>query len=237
MPQFLFSAYGASCLQWDTVCSVSLLSPHNSTGGSLQFLLKDCCFVQSFSVLFKTNQTVGFYSFRNKYAAFWDLKTHYAAALQGLYLLLLLEKIILVHDVGLGTQPKSPRPWISGESQVQWGLFLGLKQRAPRWPDMQVLFWIRHSWYVHVHTDISRYKDVAAILTWCILCEQHILVGPRPPLFTTVFCISVEYKQRQCIKIQSQLYQFYTTAQLAPRSLEALATHCLISWQCGEGRG
>lgn len=122
MPQFLFSAYGASCLQWDTVCSVSLLSPHNSTGSSLQFLLKDCCFVQSFSVLFKTNQTVGFYSFRNKYAAFWDLKTHYAAALQGLYLLLLREKIwILVHDVGLGTQPKSLRPWISGESQVQRG--------------------------------------------------------------------------------------------------------------------
>lgn len=76
---------------------------------------------------------------------------------------------------------------------------------------MEVLFWIRHSWYVHVHTDISHYKDVAAILTWCILCEQHILVGPRPPFFTTVFCIRVKYKQRQCIKIQSFSCISFTT--------------------------
>lgn len=30
-----------------------------------------------------------------------------------------------------------------------------------------------------------------------------------------------------------QLDQFYNTAQLAPRSLEALATHCLIIWMQG----
>lgn len=30
-----------------------------------------------------------------------------------------------------------------------------------------------------------------------------------------------------------QLYQFYNTSQLAPRSLEALATHCLIIWMQG----
>lgn len=93
-PSFCFLPMGlAVCSGTLCLCSVSLLSPHNSTGSSLQFLLKDCCLVQSYSVLFKKNPKVGFYSFRNKSAAFWDLKTNYAAALQGLYLLLLPAKI------------------------------------------------------------------------------------------------------------------------------------------------
>lgn len=75
-PSFCFLPMGpVVCSGTLCLCSVLLLSPHNWSGSSLQFLLKDCCLVHSHS------------------PTFGDLNCIHAAALQGLHLPLLPTKI------------------------------------------------------------------------------------------------------------------------------------------------